>query len=573
MHFEVRQGEDLRSLVITFPSDPGVTPPSRAGGEGASTPSDGPVAEMVEEGRRAMTAGEVDRAILIFTKARSLPEAPESRTAQEFLALARERKGQLAHAKAEYEAYLERYPEGEGADRVRQRLATLVTARAEPIEPRREAQPEVPPFDFRSFGSVYLGYRREMFLPEDEASRAIDSTLFTDLHLDTRIRTDRYTIRSQMTGGYRYEFLDGGDDEARMSSLFVEIEDQLLGLSGSIGRRSLSTSGVLGRFDGLRLSYDLGERLALGFVAGFPVDSSTQTTVEVKRYFAGVSLDIANAIENVDAQVYAIGQMDARFPDRVAVGGEIRYFAEGRFLAAFVDYDVYYRELNLAQIVGNWQVTPTTLLTTYLDHRRAPTLMTRNALQGQAVDEISDLLELLSDDEVMRLAEDRTARSTTLNFGINHQLGRRLQLSADFSATDHSGTESSGGVVGVDGTGFEYAYGTQLIWNDFITAAGVGVFGLRFFDGSENDLFTATLDGRLPITRRLRVNPRLRADYRMDPDSADLFSLLPSLRLDYRIWKLSFDADFAAEWRLPTHSSAADERWSYSMMFGIRYDY
>ena len=147
-----------------------------------------------------MTAGDVDRAILIFTKARSLPEASESRTAQELLALARERKGQLAHAKAEYAAYLERYPEGEGADRVRQRLAALVTARAEPIEPKREALPEVPPFDFRSFGSVYAGYRREKSFPEDEASRVIDSSIFTDVHLETRMRTDRYTIRTQHDG-------------------------------------------------------------------------------------------------------------------------------------------------------------------------------------------------------------------------------------------------------------------------------------------------------------------------------------------------------------------------------------
>jgi hypothetical protein len=238
-----------------------------------------------------------------------------------------------------------------------------------------------------------------------------------------------------------------------------------------------------------------------------------------------------------------------------------------------VDYDVYFQELNLAQLVGNWQVRPTTLLTTFLSYRTVPTMMTQNALHGQAADEISDLLGSLSASEVKQLAKDRTAHSTTLNFGVNQDLSRQLQLAVDFSAMDYSGTGDSGGISGIEGTGFEFSYGAQLIWNDLIKPAGIGVLGLRFFDGSRNDLLTATLDGRYPITRRLRANPRLRADSRMENGSADDFLLLPSLRFDYRIWKLNFDAEIAGEWRLPLGSGGPGKRWRYSMTFGVRYDY
>jgi hypothetical protein len=570
LHFEVRQGEDLRSLVIAFPPEPGGAPPPRAA---RSAAPDGRIAEMMEEGRRAMTAGELDRAVLIYTKVLSLPEHSESPAAQEFLALARERKGQLAHAKAEYEAYLERYPDGESADRVRQRLDALVTSRAEPIEPKREKPPETRPWDLRSFGSIYAGYRREMLFPDGEASILADSSFFTDLHLETRLRTDRYTARTQMTGGWRHEFLDGGSDETRTNSLFIEAEDHRHGLTGSIGRRSLSTSGVLGRFDGIRLTYDVTDRWMLGVVGGLPVDSAEDGWSSMDRYFAGVSLDVARFADAVDAQVYAIGQMDGGVTDRAAVGGEIRYFEPGRFLAAFLDYDVYFLDLNLAQIVGNWQVTPSTLLTTFLAHRRVPTLSIRNALQGQAVDDISDLLDSFSESEVKRFAEDRTARSTTLNFGVNRDLGHQLQLAVDFSASDYSGTDSSGGVDGIDGTGFEFSYGTQLIKNDFLKTAGVGILGVRYFDGSTSDLATVTLDARYPITRRFRANPRVRADYRIVSDSGDVFSLLPSLRLDFQIWKLTFDAEVTSEWRVPMQSAGGDERWGYSTTFGVRYDY
>ena len=59
-------------------------------------------------------------AIQLLTRLTEQPEFPQRAQAQELLGLARERNGQLAHAKAEYEEYLRRYPQGEAADRVSQ---------------------------------------------------------------------------------------------------------------------------------------------------------------------------------------------------------------------------------------------------------------------------------------------------------------------------------------------------------------------------------------------------------------------------------------------------------------------
>ena len=582
MSFEVQQGRDLRSIEIILRPDAAVAPPDATvappGGAGTPAAVDDRTTQMMEEGRRAMTAGEFDRAVLIFTKVLSGPETSSSPEAQEFLALARERKGQLAHAKAEYEAYLERYPDGEGADRVRQRLATLVTARIEPPSPpapdsRRDAPPEVRKLELESFGSIYVGYRRESLYLRDQPEILADSSLFTDLHIESRLHTDRYTLRSQYTGGYRHEFLDGGSDESRTNSLFIEAEDHPHGLSASIGRRSLSTAGILGRFDGVRMNYEFAKRFELGVTAGFPVDSSDSNRIETNQYFAGVNFDVAEIAETVDAQVYAIAQWEGAETDRAAVGAEIRYFEPGRFVAAFVDYDVYFRALNLAQLIGNWQLGPSTVANAFVDYRLVPTLTAQNALQGQVADEIADLLATLSQDELKDLARDRTARATTINLGINQDLNTRLQLAVDFSALDYSGTEASAGVDAIDGTGFEFSYSTQLIWSDFLKPRGIGIAGLRFFDGSQTDIFTATLDGRYPLTRDLRVNPRLRADYRIEKSASDVFSLIPSLRLDYHVWKLNFDSELGVQWRLPTGPVLDDERWGYSISVGVRYDY
>jgi len=566
VRFEVRQGSDLRSLEISLPSG-GVPSPS-------TTSEPNPrAAELMEEGRRAMTAGEIDRAILIYTKVLSFPENEHSRSAQELLGLARERNGQLAHAKAEYETYLERYPDGEGAIRVRQRLDALVTARTKPVEPERKRPPESHPLDFQTFGSVYTAYRRESILPEAAPEVLADSSLFTDVHIESRLRLEGYSFRSQLSGGYRYEFLNGGSDETRTSSLFFEAEDHVHGLTGSIGRRSLSTAGVLGRFDGVRFTYEFANRWKIGALGGFAVDSPTQNAIEFNRYLAGISLDVAKIAESIDAQVYAIGQLEGTVTDRAAIGCELRYFRPGRFLATFVDYDVYFTALNLAQLVGSWQVTPSTLLSTYLDYRLVPTLTTRNALLGQGLDEIGELSDLFPDDEIKDLAEDRTSRAATLNFGVSHDLTDHLQIAGDFSATDFSGTRASGGIEETGGTGFEFSYFSQLIWNGVLKPGEIGILGIRFFDGSVYDSVTAILDARYPITRALRVNPGVRADYRMHGELGDVFTLMPIFRVDYRFWKLNFDADFGIEWRLPMDDANSDERWGYSMMFGVRYDY
>ena len=51
------------------------------------------------------------------------------------MGVAQQKAGHMADARAAYEAYLRRYNSGEGADRVRQRLAGLLTATGAAHEP------------------------------------------------------------------------------------------------------------------------------------------------------------------------------------------------------------------------------------------------------------------------------------------------------------------------------------------------------------------------------------------------------------------------------------------------------
>ena len=78
------------------------------------------------------------------------------------LVLREKKNDQLAHAKAEYEEYLQRYPSGEGAARVRQRLSALLTAgKAAPPELREGSITGPGKFVTRLTASLSQYYQRD----------------------------------------------------------------------------------------------------------------------------------------------------------------------------------------------------------------------------------------------------------------------------------------------------------------------------------------------------------------------------------------------------------------------------
>jgi tetratricopeptide (TPR) repeat protein len=568
--FEVKAGRDLRSIVVRMFAERKPLPPT------ARTLRSGPKGDferLMEEGERAMTAHEYQRAALIFDEALAMPGHEDSAHARELLGLARERNGQLAHAKAEYEEYLKRHPEGEGAARVRQRLDALLTARAAPpplAPPRSQKTPEV---DFRGFGSIYVGYRRASALTGFEEEELSDSSIFSDLYADTRVRREDLTLRGQVSGGYRYDFLSNASaDESRVSSLFFSAENSRVGVSGSVGRRSRSTGGVLGRYDGAELAYQGGEHWRVGVVGGAPVDSPVWDGFELDRYLAGAHLDLGTFARALDLQVFGIGQFGYGIVDRAAVGGEVRYFRDGISVATFIDYDVHFLSLNVAQLVASWQMTASTEIHTLLDYRNVPILTSQNALIGQPVGDMDDLLDLLDEDEVKELAEDRTARAANLSVGLSHRLSESLQLGFEVAAAHLSDTPSSGGVEGIEGTGFDFSYFAQIVTNGMLVPGDIGLVGLRYFDGDETDLASLTLEGRYPLTRALRFNPSAVASYRFERGDADGVSLIPSIRFDWRLWRFVLDAEGGLEWRVPL-GDQGDRELGYFTTVGVRCDF
>jgi hypothetical protein len=604
--FRVKPGRDGRSIVVSVDATPRSPAPTPAASAAALPPPadwEAQSPQLLAAGRAALESGDADAAIRAFTKLLSFPEHAATPEAKEWLGVARDRRGQTAHARAEYEEYLARYPEGEAAARVRQRLDALVTAQSKLPPPKGGQAPGAPaaaaPLDLDFFGSAYTQYRHERRNTDPGESLVTDSSLWTDGTFVGRLRTPSWSWRAQAAGSHLFQFADAADStDTRVSTLFVEGKQNDGTWRGIAGRQSGNTGGVYSRFDGLRLSRRVVPGWRLALVGGAPVEYWRSSKPSFERYAYGLSLEAEKLFGHVDGSLYAVQQRAGSWVDRSAVGFELRWADERRYAALLVDYDVYYRSLNTALLNGHWQIDDATSLTVYLDHRNSPPLSTTNATIGQSTDDLSDLSRRYSDAEIHRLAADRTARSTIASIGATRQLTQRLQLGLDFSVSKLGSTPASGGVEAMEGTGLETSLYPQLIVANLFREGEVGSIGVRWFDGDTSDTWSLIVNERLPITRSLRLNPRLRFDYRtsrgsdefvLKPDDPNAslpevvsatrerigsYTLRPYLGADYRIGRLTFDVDGGVEWTLGDFDggSGTDEI-AYVLSFGVRFDF
>lgn len=612
--FDVHPGRDFRSLVVT------VTPSRKSVGPSgpAPLPSDEGTAlsrsdELVANGRRALSDGELDEAIRIFTKVTSLPEHGNSQEAKELLGVARERKGQIAHAKAEYEEYLKWYPDGEGAQRVRQRLDALLTARAKPTE--KAAPPAAPSYvDLDVFGSIGTQYRHEELEDTVSGNTKLDSSLLSDLSFSTRARTESWVLRSLTTGSYRADFLpDGGRNQTRVTAVYLDAAQRSGPWSGTLGRQPGNTAGIPSRIDGVRISRQVFDFWRVSLRGGLPVELSTSDQIKTDRYLYGVSLDYSRAFESgpraghLDAQLFGMQQRADSLVDRTGVGAELRYADDSFFMATYGDYDLHFGRLNTALVTGNWQVTPETSVTFFADYRFSPLLVTSNALQGQMVTHLSDLTETYSESQLRELALDRTPRALTASVGGSHQLTTATQLALDVSAAKLGGTPPSGTIVagvpsadfvaGSPSSGWELSYYPQLISSGVFAENDVATVGVRYFDGSASDTISLIGTERYPVTPTFRLLPRLRVDWRNrrgrdefaptpdqienDPIAAaaaararnGALTVRPFLGFDWRIGKFTVDGEAGVEWTNASFDPAAGNTFDWSFALGLRYDF
>ena len=308
---------------------------------------------------------------------------------------------------------------------------------------------------------------------------------------------------------------------------------------------------------------------AVPAAVGVPVES-TREGLQSDRRFLGVSADFGPFRDELDLGTYIVMQEMAGQTDRQAVGIEGRYFVPGRTLLAMVDYDVHYQELNSAVVTGSLQLPARWTVSFSADHRRSPVLTTRNALIGQPVDGLDELLGLFSPDEVEQLARDRTPLTDLFSLSVSRPLGERFQMSFDAYANRFGETVASGNVAATPASDLETTLQLQLMANNLLQANDLWVLAGRYQDGSLVKIESLALAARVPVGGAWRLGPRFRVDRRDSVvDASDETLYVPTLRLDYERGRTWLECEAGTE--LGQRKLGADDENSRRYYFGLGY--
>jgi tetratricopeptide (TPR) repeat protein len=463
--------------------------------------------ELRAAARTALVAADYETAIRDYT--RLLEEPGDHRAeARENLGIAREKNGQAARAAAEYRQFLADYPESETASRVRQRLNNLVAGT--PPERLRSEQAEARRWDVTT-GLTQYYYRNVDRLDQDQPELTTFSGLLTDLDVIVRHRGESVNMLGRLSINDLHDMLGeskgGAGDRQRTSYAYYDIADAQNDWSVRVGRQSLHNWGVLGRFDGVHGTYQLADQRRLHVMMGYPVES-TLDGLKTDRKFIGAAVDFDNVVGRWGFSPYVQSQQIDGMSDRQAIGVEARYFDDTRSLTTMLDYDTLYSKINTALVFGTWRLKNRIMLTGLYDERTS--LFTRNALIGQPVSAFDELLASYTEEQIRQIARDRTTTSRTTTFGMSMPLGERLQLNADVTTLDIGPSVDSAGVAALPGTGQQIYYSGTLVVSSLFGHRDVNVLNLRYGEAPDFTTTLLTWDTRVPIGKRLRINPRVR---------------------------------------------------------------
>ena len=515
------------------------------------------------------------RAIPLLTQLTQQPEFPQRAAAQEMLALARERSGQVAHAKAEYEDYLQRYPTGDGSTRVRKRLQALAWATRPGRNGTTGSDDDESPW--RIYGGFSQIYRQDQSHIESGlavSDLTTQNALLSDVSLVARRHGERFDFTTRASAGYSYDMLgDGPGSQSRVTLLFAEVADRIAGWYARLGRQAGGTAGLMGTFDGMQAGYQLWPRLRVNGFFGFPVDS-TREGPDSSRKFVGVSADVGTLANAWDLSFYAVDQQYSGVTDRQAVGGEVRYFRPGITLVGLADFDIHYSTLNTALLLGTFTLPARWTLNFNVDHRKSPGLATRNAMIGQPVRRFDELFGMYTPQEIQQLALDRTSESQTYSVGVSRPFGERWQWSLDASSMTLGSTRASGGVAATPSSGTDTAVSTQALGYGLFGRGDVTSLGLQYQTGDSAQMLSLGVGTQLPIGQRWRVGPRLRLDQRkLESDRSTSFVYSPALRAEMRGKHLTFEVEGGAEIGSRDVGTSSENASRYFFSLGYRYDF
>jgi len=529
--------------------------------------------KLIAESRVAIGLGDYPKAIELLNTVLNLPLTTSSQDAQELIGVAREKNGELVKAKAEYELYLKLYPDGAGVDRVRQHLATVdASIKASPVVKKAEKKEIQEIHETTVYGSwdqYYYDAHSHNYnpAPAKNSHTHDQSSLVSSINLTARTRQNQYDGKIVFRNRQTMDFLPGDShkNRDRTDAAYVELENKEVDYMVRLGRQNGNSGGILGRFDGAWLRYGFTPKYRINAVAGV----LDEYKVDYRRHFYGINLDIGPVSENWSGNVFFVEQKVKDITDRRAMGGELRYFANGRSVYSLLDYDTLYKRVNIAMVQGNLQTEGGMNYNMLIDHRKSPILTTVNSLSSPALNTLLGTTPTtlnqainagITESFLRSIAVDNTLDTDTFLFGATRQVTPRWQLGGDIQMNRTTGTPGASaaavelfkkraldnGIVltqqeidnftrSVGGSGNIWTYHVQAVGTDTLFKDDTSVISLSFSNSDVSRSQSILLSNGFVPVEKWRIDSSLQL-LRQDSDPNTLsYTISPTVRASYRL--------------------------------------
>ncbi len=592
----LRPGADNRSMQILVPLPKGFKPapapaappvaalPLPTAPAAGTTDLDRQGSEMLARARAAVEAGNNEQAVAELNQLLNLPPNAASQEAQEIIGVARERMGETAKARAEYDLFLKLYPDSEGAARVRKRLADMATRPAPGAAPGPGARPALK-MVWGSLSQYYYGGNSQsqtQIVTVTPATNAttIDtsslasrdqSALVTNIDANARYRNDTVDSRLVFRDTQTTSFLKSQENENRLTALFGEVKGNVTPALARVGRQSATSGGVLGRFDGGLFNYGFAPQLRLNIVGGKPVE----TLPGLKPVFYGVFVEGDNLGGRWSGNVFAIEQRLQGVTDRFALGGEARYNDNGQTVYALVDYDTRAKAVNIGMFQATLQTASGTNFNLLADYRRTPPLQVSNALLSSvSTMSFRELLDAQGETGVLAIADLLTPISKVFLASVTHQFTKQWQLGGDVRVSSLTGTPAFGDLAAVAQTGNIYTYSAQAIGTGLFDLNDVTILSASYLTGSTNRAWSTFANSRLQFAERWLVEPSLKWYRQRDNAGIQLVRTTGALKVSYRVWeKVLLESEYTFERSQTTGALIDDDTSRHLYYLGYRWDF
>jgi len=608
VEFNVTEGPHGRSMLITVmkkelgklrSKNEHHTAPVERSSDLPLPPSD-KLDNLIDAALGALEDRDYNRAIFFLAQLLQFPTHKHSQLAKELVGMARERRGDLDRAALEYQEYLRLYPDGEDAERVKQRLAAVELNQRNGGAPIRavvgdpSAEPKPPAGHIDTYG--FFSQRYYQILTDHPMPYMLDNyaTVTSFLNVTSSYNDNLYDGRMFFNINDIRTPQGTGVNKPSVQTLYLDLTDKDNKRNYLLGRQSSATAGIFGRYDGGAASIQIAPKTQLGLTLGAPLDFA-YPQYPADRYFYRALINVGAPTDAWSVDGYFVDQLADRMTDRRAVGGDLRWSGSDSALFSSLDYDVYFHKLNVFTLYGDWRRNDPTHYSINYSLKQYPLLASSNALKEEDASldnynfsSYSTFISLpWATKKAIRdkaLAVSSLTRSLTLS--VIHTVDANNSFNADVSvySTD---AKRSVFLVGPPPEqdpdpsvppancedspeycttaqpkfGPEYSYSLTWMSNNYFVPRDSHSWGVRYNNGGDSTVQSLWIRSRIPYGEKWFVSPRAQFDRAHDVNTNGR-ALRPSLgaKVDY-LWKkeMSLDADINYEY---SNSSKHNEDYS-----------